>query len=314
MTRNYAGPNLAMAQTFGSRSTTAEVLSGMDLSGKHVIVTGANTGIGYETARALAAAGADVILACRSVEKGNAAVARIKARHPQARAQGIALDLGSVSSIKRFCEQVPFETIDVLVCNAGLVPVEYGETEEGIELCVGVCHFGHFVLWTLLKDRILKSSDARVVMVSSESHRSPKTLDFEHFPLAKTRFAMFTAYGQAKLCNVLMANELQRRYGARGLSACSLHPGALITTDIGRNSGVFKILMTLVSPFTKNPDQGASTTVYCAARATASEIRGNYFSHCNKVASSPEANNPDAAERLWAISEAFCEKHGVSVR
>lgn len=298
-------------QAFGSRSTTAEVLSGVDLHGKNMIVTGANTGIGFETARALAAAGAEVILGCRSQEKGDTAVARIIARHPDARVRSLLLDLGSVSSITRFCDALPLENIDVLVCNAGLVPSRYQETEEGIEQCVGVCHFGHFVLCKLLLDRILKSEEPRIVMVSSESHRSPKTLDFDKFPLGRDNFSALTAYGQAKLCNVLFANELQRRYGGQGLSACSLHPGALITTDIGRNSGFFSVLMKLASPFTKNPDQGASTTVYCAARAGAAEIQGKYFSHCRLAESTAEANDPGVAGRLWDVSEAFCQQHGV---
>ncbi len=298
----------------GSRSSTAEVLSGIDLTGKKIVVTGANTGIGFEAARAFAAAGAEVILACRNVEKSNEAVARITARHPGAKALGLAVDLASVASVKQFCSQMPFETIDVLVCNAGLVPTRYQETEEGIELCVGVCHFGHFVLCELLLDRILKSEDARVVMVSSESHRSPAQLDFDRFPLSEDTFSAMKAYGQAKLCNVLFANELQRRYGAQGLSACSLHPGALITTEIGRYSGVLGLLVRLVSPFTKNPDQGAATTVYCSARAAAEEIQGSYFSHCSKVGSSKEANNEAVAGRLWALSEAFCASHGVSTQ
>jgi len=298
-------------KSLGSRSSTAEVLSGVDLTGKKIIVTGANTGIGFEAARAFAAAGAEVILACRNIEKAEEAVTRISKRHPDAQARGLALDLASVSSIRQFCSQMPFETIDVLVCNAGLVPTQYQETEEGLELCVGVCHFGHFVLCELLLDRILKSTDPRVVMVSSESHRSPAQLDFDRFPLSEDTFSSMKAYGQAKLCNVLFANELQRRYGAQGLHACSLHPGALITTDIGRYSGVLGLLVKLVSPFTKNPDQGAATTVYCAALATGDEIQGNYFSHCRKVSSSKEANNVEVARRLWALSETFCASHGV---
>jgi WW domain-containing oxidoreductase len=301
-------------RSLGSRSSTAEVLSGIDLTRKKIIVTGANTGIGFEDARAFAAAGADVVLACRNAEKANEAVARITERHPGSHPQGIALDLASVSSITRFCKELPFETIDVLVCNAGLVPARYQETEEGIELCVGVCHFGHFVLCELLLDKILRSNDARVVMVSSESHRSPAKLDFDRFPLSEETFSSLTAYGQAKLCNVLYANELQRRFGAQGFSACSLHPGALITTEIGRYSGVLGLLVSLVSPFTKNPDQGAATTVYCAARAAAEEVRGNYFSHCKRVDSSREANNAEVANRLWALSEAFCVSHGVANR
>lgn len=296
---------------FGSRTRSDTVLEGKNLSGKNIIVTGANTGIGFEAARALAAAGANVILACRSEEKGLAALATIKMKHVKAKVEFQALDLSSVTSIKAFSENLNLEKIDVIIANAGVVPTKYQETAEGIEQCVGVCHFGHFTLCKLLLPKLLKSKDARVVMVSSESHRSPSKLNFDKFPLNKNNFAIFTAYGQAKLCNALFANELQRRYGEQGLSACSLHPGALITTDIGRNSGAFSVIMQLISPFTKNPNQGASTTVYCAAYADAEEIQGQYFSHCKKVKATKEANNPEVAKRLWELSEEFCTKHGV---
>ena len=115
------------------------------------------------------------------------------------------------------------------------------------------------------------------------------------------------AYGQAKLCNVLMANELQRRYGARGLSACSLHPGTLVTTDIGRNSVAIEFFMKIISPFTKTPNQGAATSVYCAVHEPAEEIQGLYFSNCKAVKSSVEANDPTVAAKLWELSEAWCE-------
>lgn len=302
---------MSKSNNFGSRTSSDTVLAGKNLSGKNIIVTGANTGIGYEAARALAAVGANVILACRSKDKGLAAVAAIKAKHPKAAVEFQALDLSSVESIKLFSKNLTWGKIDIVICNAGVVPTAYQETSEGIEQCVGVCHFGHFVLCKLLLPKLLLSDDARVVMVSSESHRTPSTLKFEKFPLNKNNFAIFTAYGQAKLCNVLFANELQRRYGAQGLSACSLHPGALITTDIGRNSGVFSVLMKLISPFTKNPNQGASTTVYCAAFAEPKEIQGNYFSHCKKSRATKEANNPEVAKKLWDLSEDFCAKHAI---
>lgn len=294
---------------FGSRSSADEVLEGLDLSGKKMIITGANTGIGYEAARALAAAGAEVILACRSQQKGQQAVDRIQSKHPNSKVSCQVLDLTSFKSIKQFNDNLSWQEIDVLICNAGVVPTHFQQTEEGIELCVGVCHFGHFYLTQLLLPRLLKAAKPRVVMVSSESHRSPRKLNFEKFPLTEDKFATFVAYGQAKLCNALFANELQRRYGAQGLSACSLHPGALVTTDIGRNSAFFRIAMKLISPFTKNANQGASTTVLCTSYAKQEEIQGKYFSHCKAVRSSKEANNPDVAKKLWELSEQFCNQH-----
>lgn len=294
---------------FGSRTGADQVLKGLDLKGKKIMITGANTGIGYEAARVLSAAGADVILACRSQQKGQEAVERIKSKHPQSKVTYQILDLASFKGIKQFADHLAWQEIDVLVCNAGVLPTRYQETEQGIELCVGVCHFGHFYLTQLLLPRLLKAAEPRVVMVSSESHRSPAKLNFDRFPLKKDQFATFTAYGQAKLCNALFANELQRRYGSQGLSACSLHPGALVTTDIGRNSAFFRVAMKIISPFTKNATQGASTTVLCTSYAKATEIQGKYFSHCKAVRSSKEANNPEVAKKLWELSERFCTEH-----
>lgn len=303
---------MAHAKKFGSRTDSDHVLDGIDLTGKKIVVTGANTGIGYETARSLAAAGAEVVVACRSEDKGKSAVDAIRKCHNDVSVEFKKLDLSSIESVKAFSKNLSWDTIDVIIGNAGLVPTSYQQTDEGIEQCVGVCHFGHFALCKLLLPRLLKSKDPRVVMVSSESHRAPKKLNFKKFPLNETNFAVFTAYGQAKLCNVLFVNELQRRFGDQGLNACSLHPGTLITTDIGRNSGLFSLLMTLISPLTKTPNQGASTTVYCAAYINGKDMQGAYFSHCKRGKSSAEANDPEVAKHLWDISEAFCEEHNVA--
>lgn len=291
---------------FGSRTTADEVLANIDLDGKNILVTGANTGIGYEAARALAAVGANVIFACRSVEKGEKAVAKAKKQHPNARAEFRQLDLASFQSIRRFCEQLDIETIDVLIGNAGLTMPKYSETEDGLEMTVGVCHFGHFLLTRLLMDKLLAAKAPRVIVVSSESHRYPATLNFGNYPLSRLSYSFMVSYGQAKLSNMLFANELQRRYSDRGLTACSLHPGTLITTDIARNSRA-AFIMKLISPFTKNTNQGASTTVFCAAYEKKENLGGNYYSHCKKSRASKEANSLDAAQQLWALSEKVCQ-------
>ncbi|PCH62605.1 MAG: hypothetical protein COC19_02535 [SAR86 cluster bacterium] len=291
---------------FGSRTTADQVLKDKDLSSKNIVVTGANTGIGYEAARALAAAGANVIFACRDKAKGLAAVARAKQAHPGCEAQFIQLDLSSFENIRNFCENYPFEKLDILIANAGLFSTGYGQTQDNIEATVGVCHLGHFLLTQGLMDKLLKANKPRIVMVSSESHRSPKELDFDNLPLKKTNYSAFTAYGQAKLCNVLFAKELQRRFEDKGLSACSLHPGTLITTDIGRNSFWVSLGMKIISPFTKTANQGASTSVYCAAYASETEIAGHYFSHCQKASSSRAAKSTETATRLWQLSEQLC--------
>jgi WW domain-containing oxidoreductase len=288
----------------GARSSTHDALQGKNLTGRSVVITGSNCGIGFEAAQALAGAGAKVIFACRNIEKGEEALRRCKALHPKSELAFFPLDLASADSIKHFCAEVKDETIDTLICNAGLVPTNYQETKEGLEMTVGVCHFGHFLLTLLLLPQLLNTKTPRVIMVSSESHRMPAKLNFNKFPLKKTdTFFPFMAYGQAKLCNALFANELQRRYQDKGLTACSLHPGALITTSFGRDSGFLSLLFKLVSPLTKNPNQGAATTVYCASHENTAELTGRYFSHCKPVRSTKEANSPETARKLWEVSE-----------
>jgi WW domain-containing oxidoreductase len=288
---------------FGARSTADDVLAGKDLAGRTIIVTGANSGIGFETARAVAAAGARTIFACRSQRDGDAAVERARATHTNSGAEARVLDLASFASIGRFCATLEAPRIDGLVCNAGLTISSWAETEEGFERTVGVCHIGHFLLTRLLMPRLLASGTPRVVIVASESHRMPARLAFDRLPQARENFGGLVAYGQAKLCNVLMAKSLQRRYGAQGLTACSPHPGTLVTTRIGRNSAVVGLLVKLVSPFTKTPAQGAATSVVGLVHEPATEVAGQYLMQCRPAPSSTESNDPAVADRLWAKSE-----------
>lgn len=303
--------HMANTTQFGSRTTADEVVAGHDLSGKTIIVTGANTGIGDPPARALAGAGARVIFACRQANTGEAAVARARAAHPGCKAEFAPLDLGSFASVRAFADNLRADRIDALVCNAGLALMAYEETQDGFERTVGVCHIGHFLLARLLMPRLLASGAPRVVMVSSTSHKTPPKLDFTQLPMTRETFKGMGAYGQAKLCNVLMAKSLQRRYGDRGLTACALHPGTLITTDIGRNSAMVGLLMKLVSPFTKNPAQGAATTVYGTVHEPASDVAGQYLQDCHVVPCSDEANNPAVAQRLWDLSEQWVGRDAV---
>jgi len=290
-------------QQFGSRSTAYDVLAGRDLSGRTIIVTGSNTGIGEWTARSLASAGARLIFACRQPATGEAAVARTRDAHPGCKAEFAELDLASFASITRFAQRLDADRIDALICNAGLVQTAWNGTEQGFERTVGVSHIGHFLLARLMMPRMLACDAPRIVMVSSSSHRSPATLDFDRLPMTPANFRGMTAYGQAKLCNVLMAKALQARYGGRGLVACSLHPGTLVTTDIARGSKIFGVIMKLVSPFTKSPVQGAATSVYATVHEPASDLAGQYLQDCHVTPCSAEANDPAVADRLWTASE-----------
>ncbi|MFM7275154.1 MAG: SDR family NAD(P)-dependent oxidoreductase [Gammaproteobacteria bacterium] len=296
-------------QTFGPRTRADDVLAGRSLTGQRIVVTGANIGIGYDTARALAAAGAELVLACRDTVRGNEALHRILAAHPGAQARCLPLDLGSLASIERFCAAMPEGPLHGIVCNAGLIAPDYAETAEGLERTVGVCHFGHFALVQRLLPRLLAAGKPRVVMVASESHRQPRQLDFEAFPLCRENYFAMKAYGQAKLCNVLMAAELQRRHGAAGLTACSLHPGTMVTTNIGSESLLVRAVMRLVSPFTKDCAQGAATSVWALVHEPASDIAGQYLRDCRVGRASREGEDPAPARRLWELSERWLAEH-----
>ena len=295
---------------FGGRTSAEEVVSGLDLSSQIIIVTGANTGIGEAAAQALAGAGARVIYACRERGTGEAAVRRTRAVYPDARAEFAELDLASFTSIRRFVDTLAIERVDTLVCNAGLSLMSFATTAEGYERTVGVCHIGHFLLTRLLMPKLLAAPAPRVVMISSNSHKLPARLDFTKFPMSKENFNGLTAYGQAKLCNVLMAKSLQRRYASRGLVACALHPGTLIATQIGRHSAVVGALIKLIRPFTKTRSQGAATTVWAAVHEPATELAGQYLLDCHVSPSSKESNDADIAERVWQLTDGWIQSDG----
>ncbi|NRB39792.1 MAG: SDR family oxidoreductase [Pseudomonadales bacterium] len=294
---------------FDRKSTADDVVDGRDLGDKIALVTGANSGMGFETARALASAGARVILACRNEITGRESVAQILRCAPEAKIELVKLDLGSLPSVALLCEallqQDDIPRIDILICNAGSMSSRYMETEQGFELTVGVCHTGHFLLTKLLMPKLLASGAPRIVMLSSDSHKFPQKLDFGNLinPVKKNMLSALKAYSQAKLCNVLTAFEFQRRYGHLGLTACAVHPGNMVTTALARESLFGRIMFKIFSPLTKSPNQGAATAVMCAIHENSSDIASGYFSDCRPGISSSETRNSAVANRLWELSE-----------
>jgi WW domain-containing oxidoreductase len=293
---------------FGARTTAEEALAGIKLQGQTIIVTGANTGIGEAAAQALAGTGAHIIFACRDVASGSTAIARTRSVYPHASLQVCELDLASFASIQAFVTRLDTPRIDILICNAGLSLTRHATTAEGFERTVGISHLGHLLLARLLMPKLLAASAPRVVMVASHSHRMPRTLDFNRFPMTPQNFNGLVAYGQAKLCNIFMARSLQKRYGERGLMACALHPGTLIATEIGRHSGFVNGLIQLIRPFTKTRSQGAATTVWAATHQPAADLGGQYLSDCRVIESSAEASNCSVAERVWDLSNQWLEE------
>ena len=281
-----------------------------DQTGRRVIVTGANTGIGFETAKALAAAGAEVTLACRNEQKGRDAIDRIMEEQPSAKLGVGVLDLSSLASVRAFAEEYRAgnDRLDLLINNAGVMtPPEWRKTSDGFELQFGTNHLGHFALTAHLWDLLNATEGSRVVNVSSVAHRYG-TINFDDLNWEKRRYRKGASYGQSKLANLLFSLELSERVSStgRGPLVLSAHPG-WTATDLQRHSGAARAL----NPFVAMPPwQGALPTLYAA---TAPDARaGEYYGphgfmemrgYPVQVDTTDEAKDREVAQRLWKVSE-----------
>jgi len=279
-----------------------------DQTGRVAIVTGANTGIGFETAAALASHNASVILACRNQQKAEDAMKKIRERTPDAEVEFIELDLASLASVERFAAafRAGHERLDLLINNAGIMVPPLGHTEDGFELQFGCNHLGHFALTGRLVDLLEATPGARVVNVSSMAHRYG-TLDFDNLN-AEEGYDKMPAYGQSKLANLLFTFELQRRLEKTGSTviATVAHPG-WTGTDLQRHSPAIRFLNFF---FAQTPPMGSLPTLRAAADLQAEG--GDYFGprglyemrgYPKKVGTTPEAKNELDARRLWEVSE-----------
>jgi NAD(P)-dependent dehydrogenase (short-subunit alcohol dehydrogenase family) len=268
-----------------------------DLSGKVAVVTGANSGIGYETARALAEKGADVVMACRNLQKGNEAAEQIRALDPRGSVEVMQLDLADLDSVREFAEAF----------KAQHDRLTYGKTAQGFEQQFGVNHLGHFALTGLLFERIKETPGSRVVTVSSTYHRLGK-IDFDDLHCEEKAYGRQTAYGQSKLANLLFTYELQRKMDRAGLDmvAVAAHPG-WSETNLQRHAGLFDFMNRFVA---QDAAMGALPTLYAA---TAPDVRGgDYYGpegfmeragYPKKVRSNGRSQDEEVAERLWRVSE-----------
>ena len=295
---------------FGFHSTAAEVVEGIDLSEKRMIVTGASSGIGVETARALAGAGAEVTLAVRNVEAGSEAAANIVDSTAMENVRVARLDLADRASIAAFV--AAWEgPLDVLVNNAGVMAMPEEHTAEGWEMQFATNHLGHFALSVGLHDALAAASSARVVSVSSSAHfLSPVIFDDLHF--AFRRYDPWLAYGQSKTANVLFAVGATARWAGDGITANALMPGA-IATNLQRHVGGMESFS--MSPdLVKTTEEGASTTVLVATSPLLDGVGGRYFANCNEAevvarrpgdmtGVAPYALDEANADRLWEVSE-----------
>ncbi|XP_050511635.1 WW domain-containing oxidoreductase [Diabrotica virgifera virgifera] len=316
----YTDPRLAFAveekehvndyrQRFDASSTALQVLHGRDLNGKTALVTGANAGIGFETARSLAKHGCSVIMACRNLAAAEEAINQIREDKPAAGENCIAiyLDLTSLSSVVQFANTVKskYDKIDMLILNAGVFGLPFSKTLDGFETIFQVNHLSHFYLTILLRPLLVNGS--RVVVVSSESHRfanltieniTPLTLS----PDSAAKYWDMMAYNNSKLCNVLFGRQLSKNLQTAGISVFSLHPGNMVSSKLARNWWLYRVLFAIVRPFTKSLQQAASTSIYCATAIELAGVTGVYFNNCYQCQESPMAKDDQLAKALWDIS------------
>jgi len=272
-----------------------------DLSGRTFLVTGGNTGIGLATARALAKRGGRVHLACRSEQKGQAAVAAVAAEAGSDQVRFLHLDLADLSSVRASAQSFLAlnEPLHVLINNAG-VAGRRALTKDGFELMFGVNHLGHFAFTIALLD-CLTSSKARIVNVSSDAHYAAKGVNFDQLRRPARGITGMAEYAVSKLCNVLFTQELARRLAGTGVTSYSLHPG-VVASDIWRR--VPWPVRPLVTRRMLTVDQGAQTSLYCATSPELAEVSGRFYDNCAEREPSRVAT-PELAGQLWQRSAAW---------
>ena len=318
-----------MVDVFGATSTTEDVLSGINLRGKRIFVTGVSAGLGVETARSLAAHGAHVVGAARDLEKAEPATAQVR---KDAAANGgsfelVALDLASLKSVRRCADALlaKGEPFDVVIANAGVMATPFGHTADGFEMQFGTNHLGHFVLVNRIAPLIRKGG--RLINLASAGHRF-SNVDLEDPNFVRTPYEPFVAYGRSKTANILFAVAFDRRHRGNGIRAAAVHPGG-IQTELDRHLDPVHVQKTIEqmnkqlasegkAPFQlKTIPQGAASSVWAAVVAPADEVGGQYCENCHVSKVVPDdvtitavsegvrsyALDPKNAEALWKKSE-----------
>ena len=271
------------------------------LQNKTAIVTGANSGMGMATVRALSDMGAKVIMLCRSEKRGTEALEKLSSEKYRD-LELILCDLGNYDSIRAFANIVRrgYGHIDILVNNAGFISLDRQETKEGLERQFGINHIGHFLLTMSLLD--LMGEGGRIVNVASGAHKTGK-IHFDDINLTKG-FNVIKAYSQSKLANVLFTRELARRVKDRGITVNCCHPGAVATNiGIDRDTGFGKTVTGLLKPFFQTPEQGARTAIFLASDDSVSDVTGEYFYKCRIAKSSRRSKDMELAKKLFEFSE-----------
>ncbi len=295
--------------SFGAKSTAEEVTAGIDLAGKTAVVTGANSGLGYETMRVLAMRGAHVIGTGRTAEKAAAACDSIEGATTP-----VVLELSDLASVAACTEQIKGmgDPIDMLICNAGIMALPELQQVNGIERQFFVNHLGHFAFATGLIEQVRRAQQGRVVMLSSSGHQWAPEAGIELDNLSGERdYDPNRMYGQSKLANGLFAFELARRLAGTGVTANAVHPG-IIMTNLGRHFAQWKqIAGRLIGwTFMKSIEAGSATQCYVATNPALKAVSGYYFADCNPLQPTLQMRDPVLAAKLWDVS---AELTGVKV-
>ncbi len=313
-----------ITSAFGARSSALDVVQGISLAGKTAIVTGGASGLGFETSRALARAGAAVTLAVRNLEQGQAAAQRITAEFAPARVAVVKLDLADLASVRQ-CAATWLATgqaLDILINNAAIMACPLTRSAQGWEAQFATNHLGHFALTTALLAALLQAGanhgDARVVCLSSTGHKLGG-VNFDDIHFERREYNKWKAYGQAKSANAMMALGLHLKYGSQGITANAVHPGGIMTglqkflpMEEMRALGWLKADDTPLDIF-KSTEQGAATSVWAATAPALKGHGGLYLEDCNQGQPAEPTNrvsgfsahiaDPAAALRLWEVSE-----------
>ena len=295
---------------FSRRSTTDQVTENLDLTGKTILITGVNSGLGYESMRVLTARGAHVIGAARTLEKAQQACDSVVGK-----TTAVACELSDPASVVACAETITqgFPVLDVILGNAGIMtPAELGLAKgyaEPLEMQFATNHMGHFVLVNRVLDLVKAAPQGRVVLLSSMGHMSaPKEgIDFDNLDCHQGYNPMKT-YGRSKLANVLMAVELDKRLAGSSVTVNAVHPG-VIRTNLSRDSKGFlnSVISLLANLVERTIPQGAATQCYVATHPSLSEVSGCYFADCHVKTPSKQAQDQVLAKRLWEESERLAE-------
>ncbi|KAK9867911.1 hypothetical protein WJX84_009223 [Apatococcus fuscideae] len=303
---------MAHVKKLGPRTSAEQAARGHDLTGKTVLLTGGNSGLGAETARVLAGIGARVIITSRRMSAGEKTAAAIQKAGPKGSVIVKQLDLADLKSVQALAADISATEprLDRLILNAGVMACPKSYTKQNFEIQMGTNHFGHFLLSQLLVDKMkAQSFQSRIIVLSSKGHEwgPPEGIDFDDMHWRKKGYKTWTAYGQSKLANVLYAKDLAKRLEGSSVTAYSVHPGIILQTNLTQHIGPMRIpgvpWLASFLPSMKTIPQGSATTVFAATAPGLEAHSGAYLQDCAVSAPNKQGQDPELARKLWASTE-----------